>query len=78
MYEERCNTMKALLCKAYGNPRQLVYEEPPSPVLVGSGNVRIAVQAIGVNGVDVKHWQEPSFARTIVVNTSRQEKECLA
>ncbi|GHP00006.1 NADPH:quinone oxidoreductase [Reticulibacter mediterranei] len=43
--------MKALLCKEYGNPRQLVYEEMPSPVLE-PGDVRIAVQAIGVNGAD--------------------------
>src|SRR5689334_16753718 len=43
--------MKALLCKEYGDPRQLVYEEIPSPVLE-PGDVRIAVQAIGVNGAD--------------------------
>lgn len=43
--------MKALLCKAYGDPLQLVYEEMESPVLE-PGEVRIAVQAIGVNGAD--------------------------
>jgi NADPH:quinone reductase len=43
--------MKALLCKAYGDPRQLVYEEIPTSVLA-PGDVRIAVQAIGVNGAD--------------------------
>ncbi len=43
--------MKALLCKAYGDPFQLVYEEMESPVLE-PGEVRIAVQAIGVNGAD--------------------------
>lgn len=49
--KERYHTMKALLCKAYGEPSQLVYEELPSPV-PGPGEVRIAVQGIGMNGAD--------------------------
>jgi NADPH2:quinone reductase len=43
--------MKALLCKAYGDPSQLSYEELPSPV-IEAGEVRIAIQAIGMNGAD--------------------------
>lgn len=43
--------MKALICKVYGEPAQLVYEEVPSPVLQ-SGEVRIAVHAIGLNYAD--------------------------
>lgn len=43
--------MKALICKAYGDPSQLAYEEILSPVL-GPGDVRISIQAIGVNRAD--------------------------
>ncbi len=43
--------MKALLCKAYGEPLQLRYEDIPAP-LPASGEVRIAVHAIGLNYAD--------------------------
>jgi len=43
--------MKALICKDYGDPSHLVYEEVPSPTLQ-PGQVRIAVHAIGVNRAD--------------------------
>ncbi|MBV9228567.1 MAG: NADPH:quinone oxidoreductase family protein [Chloroflexi bacterium] len=43
--------MKALVCKVYGDPSHLVYEEVPSPILP-AGSVRIAVHAIGINRAD--------------------------
>lgn len=43
--------MKALICKDYGDPTRLAYEEVPSPVLQ-PGGVRIAVHSIGVNRAD--------------------------
>src|SRR5579884_1618799 len=45
------NIMKALLCKAYGNPSQLVYEDVSPPILQ-KGTVHIAVHAIGLNYAD--------------------------
>jgi NADPH:quinone reductase len=56
--------MKALICKAYGNPSQLVYEEIPSPVL-RTGTVRIAVHAIGLNyadGIAVAGRSQPALS----------------
>ncbi len=44
--------MKAVLCKAYGLPDQLVLEEVASPQ-AGNGQVVITVQACGVNFPDV-------------------------
>jgi NADPH:quinone reductase len=44
--------MKAVLCKAYGPPESLVFEEAPSPPLA-RGGVRIGVHACGVNFPDV-------------------------
>ncbi len=44
--------MKAVLCKAYGGPDDLVYEEVARPT-VGDGEVRIAVHAAGVNFPDI-------------------------
>lgn len=44
--------MKAMLCKQYGPPESLVFEEVPSRP-VASGEVRIAVRACGVNFPDV-------------------------
>ncbi len=44
--------MKAVLCKAYGGPDDLVYEDVASPT-VGDGEVRIAVHATGVNFPDI-------------------------
>jgi NADPH2:quinone reductase len=44
--------MKAVLCKAYGPPDSLVYEEVASPK-PGKGQVAIAVKAAGVNFPDV-------------------------
>ncbi|HAH11412.1 MAG TPA: NADPH:quinone oxidoreductase, partial [Alphaproteobacteria bacterium] len=44
--------MKAVLCKAYGPPDSLVYEDVPSPV-PGKGQVVISVKAAGVNFPDV-------------------------
>ncbi|QBD74767.1 NADPH:quinone oxidoreductase family protein [Ktedonosporobacter rubrisoli] len=43
--------MRALLCKAYGEPSQLALEELSSAKL-GPQEVRIAVHGIGVNGAD--------------------------
>lgn len=44
--------MKAILCKEYGPPEQLVYEDVPSEPL-GAGEIRVAVRAAGVNFPDV-------------------------
>lgn len=44
--------MKAVLCKAYGPPESLVFEEVPSASL-GRADVRIAVHACGVNFPDL-------------------------
>jgi NADPH:quinone reductase len=43
--------MKAVICKAFGPPESLAYEEVPSRP-VGKGEVRIAVKAAGVNFPD--------------------------
>jgi NADPH2:quinone reductase len=44
--------MKAVLCKAYGPPESLAFEEVPAPSLGRSG-VRISVRACGVNFPDL-------------------------
>lgn len=44
--------MKAALCKAYGPPESLVFEETASPI-PGPGEVVISVKAAGVNFPDV-------------------------
>lgn len=44
--------MKAVLCKAFGPPETLVYEDIPSPV-AGKGEVVISVKAASVNFPDV-------------------------
>src|SRR4029078_478059 len=44
--------MKAVVCKQYGPPESLVYEELPSPK-PGAGEVLISVKAAGVNFPDV-------------------------
>jgi NADPH2:quinone reductase len=44
--------MKALLCKAYGGPDDLVLEETDPPA-VGPGDVHIAIHAAGVNFPDI-------------------------
>lgn len=44
--------MKAVLCKAFGPPDTLVYEEVPSPV-PGKGEVVVTVKAASVNFPDV-------------------------
>ena len=43
--------MKAVLCKGWGDPSTLVFEEVESPSLV-AGEVRISVRAAGVNFAD--------------------------
>jgi NADPH2:quinone reductase len=57
--------MKAMLCKAFGPPESLVFEELPSKALA-PGQVRIAVHAAGVNFPDVlmiqgKYQFKPPF-----------------
>ena len=44
--------MKAVLCKQYGPPESLVYEDTPSPK-PGPGEVVLSVKAAGVNFPDV-------------------------
>src|SRR3954468_22360063 len=44
--------MKAILCKAFGPPETLVYEDIPSPV-PGKGEVVVTVKAASVNFPDV-------------------------
>ncbi len=60
--------MKALVCRAYGPPETLVYEELPSPEL-GDQQIRIRVHACGVNFPDTliiegkyQFKPEPPFA----------------
>ena len=43
--------MKALVCEAYGPVENLVYRDMPDPV-PGAGEVRVAIEAIGVNFPD--------------------------
>ena len=57
--------MKAVLCKAFGGPGDLVVEDVAAPVL-GNTDVRIAVNAAGVNFPDVlmiagKYQVKPEF-----------------
>ena len=57
--------MRAILCKAWGGPRDLVLEQVPVPE-PGPGQVRIAVQAAGVNFADTlmiagKYQERPEF-----------------
>ena len=57
--------MKAMLCKAFGPPESLTLEDVPSKPLA-AGQVRIAVQAAGVNFPDVlmiqgKYQFKPPF-----------------
>ena len=44
--------MKAIVCKAYGGPDDLVMEDLPSPV-PGEGEVKVALRARGVSYTDV-------------------------
>jgi NADPH:quinone reductase len=45
-------TMRALVCRAYGGPESLTYTEHPAPAL-GAGEIRIAIRAAGVNFADL-------------------------
>lgn len=58
--------MRAILCKAWGAPRDLTFEEVPSPAPPGPGQVKIAVTAAGINFADTLmiagHYQhKPPF-----------------
>jgi NADPH2:quinone reductase len=60
--------MRAVLCKAWGGPEDLVVEEVPSPPL-REGAVRVAVHAAGVNFGDVlmvagQYQEKPPFPFT--------------
>lgn len=57
--------MRAVLCKAYGPPESLVLEDVPEPHC-GPGQVRIGVQAVGINFPDClmiegKYQSKPEF-----------------
>ena len=57
--------MKAVLCKAFGPPETLAFEDVEAPALT-PGNVRIAVHAVGVNFPDLlliegKYQVRPPF-----------------
>ncbi|MEE2892247.1 MAG: NADPH:quinone oxidoreductase family protein [Pseudomonadota bacterium] len=57
--------MKAVLCKAYGPPEDLVIEDVPAPAC-GPGQVRIGVHAVGINFPDClmiegKYQFKPEF-----------------
>ncbi|HLI12222.1 MAG TPA: NADPH:quinone oxidoreductase family protein [Alphaproteobacteria bacterium] len=54
--------MRAILCKAWGEPSTLAFEAVPPPAL-RPGHVRIAVHAVGVN-----------FADTLIIAGKYQEK----
>ncbi len=60
--------MRAVVCRAYGAPRDLVIEEKPSP-RPAAGEVLVSVKAAGVNFPDVlmiqnkyQHRQTPPFS----------------
>ena len=44
--------MRALICKEYGTPEQMVIEEIEDPV-AGDGQVLVAIKAAGINFSDV-------------------------
>jgi len=44
--------MKALVCKEYGPPENLVIEEKPDPI-PGDGEVLVDIKAAGINFPDV-------------------------
>jgi NADPH:quinone reductase len=57
--------MRAVLCKAWGDPSTLVLEDVPSPE-VGAGKIRVRVRACGVNFADTlmivgKYQVKPPF-----------------
>ncbi len=57
--------MKAVLCKAFGPPETLVFEDVEAPA-IAPGSVRIAVAAVGVNFPDLlliegKYQVRPAF-----------------
>ena len=43
--------MKAIICKTFGKPEELVWEDVPSPAM-GAGDVRVRVRACGINFAD--------------------------
>lgn len=60
--------MKAILCKEWGEPATLTYEEVPAPALA-QGEVRLSVRAAGVNFADTlmiagKYQEKPEFPFT--------------
>jgi NADPH2:quinone reductase len=60
--------MKAILCKAWGQPENLVIEEVESPV-IHSGQVKVAIHACGINFGDTlmiagKYQVKPPFPFT--------------
>ena len=57
--------VRAVICKAFGEPETLVVEEVADPV-AGEGELRIAVAAAGVN-----------FADTLMVGGGYQESPAL-
>jgi len=57
--------MRAVLCKQFGPPESLVVEDVPSPV-VGPGQVRIRVEACGIN-----------FPDTLIIENKYQFKPSL-
>ncbi len=57
--------MRAVLCKAFGEPETLVVEETADPE-PGEGELRVAVAAAGVNFADLlmvagKYQEKPEF-----------------
>src|SRR5690242_10105192 len=57
--------MRAVLCKSYGPPESLVVEDIPAPAL-GAGQVRLAVEACGIN-----------FPDTLIIENKYQFKPSL-
>ena len=57
--------MKAIVCKGWGEPKDLVYEDAAPPGLA-AGEVRVALRAAGVNFADTlmiagKYQEKPAF-----------------
>src|SRR3954462_15928732 len=44
--------MRAVMCREWGGPESLTFEEMPEPGPLASGQVRIAIRAAGINFAD--------------------------
>ncbi len=66
--------MKAVLCKQFGPPESLVYEEMPSPT-AGAGEVVVRVKAASLNFPDVLIIQS-KYHESATANQRRAFLQC--